>query len=172
MPESSEVHVEGAFSHLVEGLWARLRNVLIAIDRLDRLETATDFAGWVEGFQQDEAQIQATARDWVLRAVRLGSDPLNYRILQVLQDPAGVSIAQLMQATNLTRVDLTERIKDLAQVGFVAQALDMDSVQGTRAAEGMIAWIESLQARIAERARAGLTKDNPPPKAHRPASNL
>ena len=172
MSESLDELSIGASRQLVDGLWARLRNVLIALDRMDRLETATDFAGWVEGFQQDEAQIEATARDWVLRAVRLGSDSLNYRILQALQDADGLSIPQLMQATNMARVELTERIKDLAQVGFVVQALDMDSVQGTLAAKGMVAWMESLREQIGERARAGLTKDNPPPKAHRPISNF
>ena len=155
---------------LVDGLWARLRNLLIALDRLDRLETATDLAGWVETFQQDEAQIQATARDWVLRAVRLASDSLNYQILRAVQDAGGMSIAQHMQATNLTRVELTERVKDLAQVGFVVQALDMDSVQVSQAAEGWTAWVESIQGQIAARARAGLTKDNPPPRVHRPTS--
>ena len=152
---------------LAEGLWTRLRNVLIALDRLDRLETASDFVGWVESFQGDDAQIERTTRDWVLRAVRLASDPVNYAILRALQQSGEMTIAQLMAATKLTRLELTERVKDLAQVGFIAQALDTDAVQGTRAAAGMVAWIESLREQIAERARAGLTKDNPPPKFHR-----
>ena len=152
---------------LAEGLWTRLRNVLIALDRLDRLETASDFVGWVESFQGDDAQIERTTRDWVLRAVRLASDPVNYAILRALQQSGEMTIAQLMAATKLTRLELTERVKDLAQVGFIAQALDTDAVQGTRAAAGMVAWIESLREQIAERARAGLTKDNPPPKFQR-----
>ena len=152
---------------LAEGLWARLRNVLIALDRMDRLETASDFVGWVEHFQGDDAQIERTTRDWVLRAVRLASDPINYQVLCALQQSGEMTIAQLMAATNLTRVELTERVKDLAQVGFITQALDTDAVQGTRAVAGMVAWIETLREQIAERARAGLTKDNPPPKFHR-----
>ncbi len=149
---------------LVEGLWARLRNTLIALDRMDRLESAGDFVGWVEAFQRDDAQIEATTRDWLLRALRLASDPLNYRILRALQDSDGLSVADLMRVTNETRIDLTERIKDLAQVGFVAQALESDVVQTTHAAVGIVAWIEALREQMTERVRAGLTKDNPPPK--------
>ncbi len=149
---------------LVEGLWARLHNVLIALDRLDRLDDATDFVGWVEAFQRDEAEIDATARGWVLRAIHVASDPSNYRILLLLQNAGGMSIAQLMQATGMTRVELTERVKDLAEVGLVAQALDSDSVHGTRAAEGFVSWVEALRAQMGERIRAGLTKDNPPPR--------
>ncbi len=159
---------------LVEGLWARLRNVLIGLDRLDRLDNATDFVGWVEAFQQDDAQIQATTREWILRALHLASDPLNYRVLRFLGASDGLSIAQLMQATGMTRVELTERVKDLAQVGLVAQALDSDAVSGTRATEGLVAWVEALREQMAAHVRAGLTKDNPPPtfQAHRLQSAL
>ncbi len=153
---------------LAEGLWARLRNVLIALDRVDRLEGATDFAGWVEAFQCDEAQIQATAQDWVLRAVRTASDPINYQILETVRTAGQMSIAQLMETTSLTRVDLTERVKELAAMGLVAQSLESDAVQGTRATDGMLAWFDSLGEQIATRARAGLTRDNPPPRFHRP----
>lgn len=153
---------------LVEGLWARLRNVLIALDRLDRLENATELVDWVKTFQHDDAEIETTAREWILRAVRLASDPLNYRILRMLQVSDGLSIAQLMQATGMARVELTERVKELAAVGLVAQALDSDSVQGTRAAEGLVAWVEALREQMVGHLRAGLTKDNPPPKLHRP----
>lgn len=151
-----------------EGLWARLRNVLIALDRLDRLETANDFVDWVETFQRDDAQIEATARDWVLRALHIATDPLNYAILRALAESDGLSSAQLMQTTRLARVELTERVKDLAQAGFVAQEMESETVQATPAAEGVVAFIESLRAQIAKRARAGLTKDNLPPIFHRP----
>lgn len=157
---------------LVEGLWARLRNALIALDRVDRLESASEFVGWVEAFQRDDAQIDATTRDWLLRALRLASDPLNYWILSALHESDGLSIAELMRVTNATRVDVVERIRGLAQAGFVAPALESDTVQGTRAAAGFVAWVESLRQQMAERVRAGLTKDNPPPKIHRPISDL
>ncbi len=153
---------------LVEGLWARLRNTLIALDRMDRLESANEFVDWVEAFQRDDAQIDATTREWLLRALRLAADPLNYRILRALQDSDELIVAELMRITGASRVDLTERIKDLAQSGFVAQALDSDAVQGTRAAVGLVAWVEALREQMAERVRAGLTKDNPPPRVHRP----
>ncbi len=148
---------------LIEGLWARLRNVLIALDRLDRLDTATDFVGWVETLQRDDAQIETTTRDWVLRALRLAADPLNYQVLRALEKSEGASIAALMHATHLARVELTERVKDLAQAGFVAQDLETETVQATRAAVGMVAWVESLREQLAARLRAGLTKDNPAP---------
>ncbi|MCL4393956.1 MAG: winged helix DNA-binding protein [Chloroflexi bacterium] len=153
---------------IVEGLWARLRNALIALDRIDRLETASDFVGWVEAFQRDDAQIEATTRDWLLRALRLAADPLNYRLLSALGGSDGVILSELMRVTNTTRVDLSERVKDLAQMGLVTQALDADAVSGTHAAVGIVAWIESLQEQMAEHARAGLAKDNPPPRLHRP----
>ncbi len=151
-------------AELVEGLWARLRNVLIALDRLDRLDSATEFVGWVESLQHDDAQVDATVRIWVLRAVHLASDPANYRLLRFLHGSDGMTIAQLMQATGTTRVELTERVKDLAQAGFVAQVLDMDSVQATPAAKGFVAWVESLGEQMADHVRAGLTRDNPPPR--------
>ncbi len=152
---------------LAEALWARLRNVLIALDRVDRLDTSADFVGWVEAFQCDGSQIQATARDWVLRAVRLASDPLNYAILSALRLD-GSPMAQLMTTTNLTRVELTERVQDLARVGLMTQALDSDRVEATAAGQGMVAWLESVSDKVAEHARAGLTQDNPPPRIHRP----
>ncbi|MBI5301035.1 MAG: hypothetical protein HY868_02780 [Chloroflexi bacterium] len=150
-------------NELVDGLWARLRNVLIALDRIDRLDSATDFVGWVEAFQRDDAQIETTTRDWLLRALRVACDPLNYQVLRALEKSDGQSIAALMRATNLARVELTERVKELAQTGFVAQDLETETVQATRAAAGIVAWIESLRAQIAARAQAGLTKDNPVP---------
>lgn len=155
-------------NELGEGLWARFRNVLIALDRIDRLETASDFVGWVENFQTDPVQIELTTRDWILRALHRASDPTNYQLLIALTKRDGLSIAELMHTTNLTRVDLTERIKDLAQSGFVAQALESEIVQGTLAATGLVALVESLREQIAERTRAGLMKDNPAPKFHRP----
>ncbi len=153
---------------LAEGLWTRLRNVLIALDRVDRLEGAGNFAGWVEAFQCDQAQIQTTAQDWILRAVRTACDPINYQILVTVHAAGELSIAQLMQATRLTRVDLWERVKELAGAGLVVQSLESDAVQGTRAADGLLAWVEALGEQIAAHARAGLARDNPPPRFHRP----
>jgi hypothetical protein len=153
---------------LVEGLWVRLRNALIALDRVDRLESANAFVGWVEAFQRDDAQIDATTREWLLRALRLAADPLNYRILSALQERDDMSIAELTRLTNATRVDVVERVRDLAQSGFVTPALESDTVKGTRAAMGFVAWTESLRDQMADHVRAGLTKDNPPPKFHRP----
>ncbi len=156
--ESERRDSDSARTEIVEGLWARLRNVLIALDRVDRLATTTGFEGWIEAFQREDAQMDATAREWVLRAMRIACDPLNYKILRAIQSADGTRVAQVMEQTRMARVELAERVKDLAQVGLVAQDLETESVQATRAGAGVIALMEELSAGVLARLREGRMK--------------
>ncbi len=156
---------------LVDGLWARLRNVLIALDRVDRLETSVEFSDWIQALQRDDAQMHATARSWVLRVLSVAADPLNYQLLLSLRTDSQ-TISQLMQTAGVTRVELTERIKDLAQIGLLSQAMETSDVQNTSAGDAIVAWIESLNAGVANHMRDGLMKDNPTPKMHRVPAQL
>ena len=109
----------GSFGAILGGLVDRVRSLLLGLDRRDRLETAGEFAGWLQ--QQTREQLDDIAREMLLRVLRCAGDPINYRILERLDVLNAVNAADLMQATDLDRVALSERLNDLAQVGLISQ---------------------------------------------------
>lgn len=140
---------------LVEGLWLRFKSVALALHRQDRLESAQDFAGWLNALPADDAQVGDIALNLTLRALRVATDPVNYRILRRLRAETGVSVSELMAGTGLSRIPLHEHISDLMQAGLVVQELGSEEVRATQVADGVVDLVEvtrnSLHQTIMER---------------------
>lgn len=130
------------------GAWARLRNLIGALDRLDRLETAREFDGWLAQFAQNENALDATIREFLLRALRLVGDPLNFEILAHTRTQNGATMTELLTATKLSRIDLTERVNELARAGLTVQPLEEDKIQATPFGIGILDLMAEIHAQI------------------------
>lgn len=135
------------------GAWTRLRNLIGALDRVDRLETAREFDGWLAQLAQDENALDATIHEFLLRALRLVGDPLNFQILAHTRAQAGATLTELLTGTKLSRVDLTERVNELARAGLTVQPLEEDKIQVTPFAIGILEWLAQVQAQVKTCAR-------------------
>lgn len=123
------------------GVVARLRTLLLSLDRQDRLETAHDFVGWLPG-QADAKQLAEHSRELLLRALRVAGDPINFRILELLDRIDPVDIPELMSKTRLSRVAVSERVNDLVQTGLAVRELVNDQVRGTDLSAGLAAFVD------------------------------
>ncbi len=135
---------------IVEGLVARVKNLLRALDRQDRLETAGEFAGWLARQRQGTGLADA-GREVLLRALKAASDPVNYRILGCLDPLDAVGLPALMATAGLDRVAASERVNDLVQAGLASRELIGDQIRGTPLASGLVALVEGLAAAAGER---------------------
>ena len=134
---------------MLEGLTDRVRNLLRTLDRKDRLETARAFVGWLES-EQREQRLPEAAREMLLRALRLASDPINYNILTCLNPEVGLAVSDLMAKLGLARVAVSERLNDLLQVGLVSRELTEDQIRATSLAIGLVEWIENLASQAGQ----------------------
>lgn len=128
----------------------RTRNLLRAIDRQDRLETAENFVGWLPR-QTAEGRLNESTHEVLLRALRAASDPLNFRILALLDPLTAVEIPALMTETGLGRVAVSERVNDLAQVGMAGRELVSDQIRGTALGAGIVELVRVVATDAAER---------------------
>ncbi len=135
---------------IVDGLAARVRNLLRSLDRQDRLETAQAFVGWLEKERRD-GTLPDDARELLLRALRVASDPVNYRILGRLDPLVPVEIPELLRHCGLERVAVSERVNDLVQAGLAVRELVNDQVRGTALAGGVVSLVEGIARQAGER---------------------
>ena len=126
------------------GLAGRLRSVVIALDRLDRLESGS--GEWLSGFE--EAELAESAMALALRVLHTSADPANYAILVALAADGSLAIDQLMEATGIGRLVLSERLNDLVQVGLATRLIDTDHAQITVAGDGMVRMINQIVTEI------------------------
>ena len=129
----------------------RLRGVVAALERLDRFAIAPGGEGPAEpglpsGREREAAQI------FVLRALRQATDPVGWRVLQLLRDTQRSS-ADLAGALGCPRVAAWEAVNDLVQAGLAARAADADQAGLTAAGAGLLSFIEELAAAAAAVAR-------------------
>lgn len=151
------LEITGPHDAILQGLADRVRTLLRALDRQDRLETAQAFVGWLER-EAETGRLPDAARELLLRALRVGSDPVNYCLLQGLDPSVPVELPVLMERTGLDRVAASERVNDLVQVGLAARDLVGDQIRGTPLASGLVTFIESLVAQAGERLRRALSE--------------
>ncbi|MBI4674323.1 MAG: MarR family transcriptional regulator [Chloroflexi bacterium] len=151
------------------GAWTRLRNLIGALDRVDRLETAREFDGWLQQFSPDENALDATIREFLLRALRLVGDPLNFQILAQLNANQGATMTELLAETRLSRVDLTERVNEMARAGLTVQPLEQDKIEATPFALGLLELLAQIHAQIKTHAQNDYLI-NPKAKMPKPAN--
>jgi hypothetical protein len=144
---------------IVEELAARFWSLARALDRLDRLESAQEFRGWLDRLGQDERQLEELSRTLVLHALGAALDPVNLRVLAHLRPDEPVSLADLSARCALGRVPLHLRLGILVQAGLAALELEKEAARGTTLGAALARWLEGLAAdlnrAVAARLREG-----------------
>lgn len=143
-----------------DGVVARLRTLLLVFDRQDRLETAQEFVGWLAEETNPE-RLAEHSRELLLRALRVAGDPINYRVLSLLDpiEPAGLS--ELMELTGLGRVALSERLNDMVQTGLAVREMVNDHVRGTDLGAGLTSFVEDVAADAGSDLARNLAREGP-----------
>ncbi|HYM62941.1 MAG TPA: hypothetical protein VEZ11_18790 [Thermoanaerobaculia bacterium] len=142
----TETEIEKNLDLLAEGLWARLRDILLAQSRWD-------------GFVRDPegGQLQAVpppddrervASEMVLRALHVAVDPVNNAILHLLAGEERVAIASLMEQTGLSRIGVIERVNDLSQVGLASYEVEAREARATAGASGLLGLFDDVSERL------------------------
>lgn len=126
------------------GLAGRLRSLVMALDRLDRLESGS--GTWLAKFKTEELPEAAT--ELTLRALRASTDPTNFAILKALATEDSRSLVQLIDTTGLGRLNLAERLNDLVQVGLAVRLIETDHAQLTAAGASLVRLVEALVAEV------------------------
>ena len=140
---------------LVRGLADRLRTLLLTMDRLDRLETAGELAGWLDR-ERAAGRLPEHARELFLRALRVAADPTNFMVLAALDPLDSVDLVELMRRTKTGRVAASERVNDLVQVGLAAREMVGDQIRCTALAEGLVALVEEVAGETGKQLRQEL----------------
>lgn len=137
------------FDLMAEGLYRRLRDILLAQSRWDSFVHDPEEEGHQEAspaLSPEEAT--RVAAELVLRAFRAGLDPVNHLILARLVAEKAVHLSSLMELTGLPRIPLTERVNDLAQVGLASHSVDTREVHATSLAEGLLVMLAEIRDRL------------------------
>ena len=136
--------VEELVFPIAAGLAGRLRSLVIALDRLDRLESGS--GDWRNHFITGELSEAATA--FTLRALRTAADPLNFTILKALVSDESHTIDHLLEVAGVGRLVLSERLNDLVQVGLVLRLIDTDQAQATASGAAMVQLLDEIRSAV------------------------
>lgn len=148
-------------ARVADGLWLRVRDVILAERRLGRFAFAPEAPapGGDRGpLAALAAEVEAPARlarDVTLRALAAASDPINCRILSGL-DGRAVTLVEMAGQVGLPGLALTERVNALVQAGLAARDLEQEAVVPTAAGEGLAHLVDALAGSLAERLRREL----------------
>ncbi len=126
------------------GLTGRLRSLVIALDRLDRLESGS--GEWLSGFAEAELAEAATAL--TLRAFQTSADPANFVILTALAADDSQAIGHLIESTGIGRLVLSEHLNDLVQVGLATRLIDTDHAQITAAGASLVHLVNQIVTEV------------------------
>jgi len=142
--------LDAAAGRVAESLSGRLHDIRVALDRWDNFvhDPAGGGPETVPGGSDAAAPL---AREFVLRALRVGLEPVNFRILERLAAEATLTIGAVTELTGLPRVIAVERANDLAQVGLASHAIEAGTLRATAATEGLIGLVQAVAARVAAR---------------------
>lgn len=69
---------------------------------------------------------------------------MNFRLLELLGPLESVGVPELMAATGLGRVAVSERVNDMMQVGLATREMIDDQVRSTPLAAGLCALVRRL----------------------------
>jgi hypothetical protein len=143
---------------IAEELWQRFRLLAMVIDRTDSFVGMTPVGAaienlaseqtpsrWLTALANNHDEVKAIAGDLVLRTLRVALEPTSFAILLKLREQPAVPLPDLMQATQLNRLSLSERVNDLIQVGLAVKDVQTGQVQGTKAAEAIVDFAQRTQ---------------------------
>lgn len=133
---------------IAAGAWSRLRNLIGALDRIDRLDTSTEFAGWLESITQERQELPSIVSDFFLRTLHIASEPLNWRILSYLGSNTPSTIGEIIRVTRLGRVELVERMNELSRAGLTIQELEGERVESTELSRHLLLFVDSVGTEV------------------------
>ena len=144
-----------AFDLVAEGIWARLRDIVMARSRWDRFvrDPEGGGAGEASGAMAPPAPEEAErlATELVLRALRVGVDPVSRRMLERLLREDAVPLEALAETSGLPPIALHEKVADLVQVGLAVHDLERCLVRATPLASGLLEIVGEIARRLAVR---------------------
>lgn len=161
MSATAAVDEDARVGLVAEGLWNRLRDVVIALGRWERFVHDPDplpgTLGAAVGTASPPSREEAAriASETVLRAWRVGVDPVNHALLArlaagaTIQTPGSATLAELGEIARVPQVPLLERINELVQAGLAVHLAGSQEVQATPAAEGMLGLMDEVTCRLA-----------------------
>jgi DNA-binding HxlR family transcriptional regulator len=124
-----------------KALGARLEEIEATIERLRAFAFEPDAAASPPAVVEGEAL--DNARELVLRALRMMSDPLDYRVLlRLLEGDADLGALAALLA--LPRLAVWERVSDLVQAGLVVRSLEADQAGLTAAGQALVELVETI----------------------------
>lgn len=134
---------------LAEGLSGRLRDLLIALKRWETfVQEATPGGGQVGIAVPAIEEAGQVATGMILRALQVGAEVVNHRILSSLHEDQPLGVPELMELTGLPRILLIERVNDLARVGLTAYAPDSGEVRLARGGAGLLGLLGEIGDRM------------------------
>jgi hypothetical protein len=129
---------------LGKALGARLAEVEAALERYGAFAFSPDQAVRPGSGDRTEA-----ARDFVLRALRTSTDPVNAALLQRLAR-GDATLAALGEVVGLPRLAVWERLNELLAAGLVARSLEADTAGLTPAGAAVVSLCEAVARAAAE----------------------
>lgn len=141
------ISTDTLLTNIAVGLAGRLRSLVMAMDRLDRLESGSGM--WRTKFEQ--AELSEAAIELSLRTLRTATDPNNFALLQLLASDDSHSLNQLIEKSGFGRLILSEQLNDLVQVGLATRLIDTDHAQITTAGASLVSLVETLSSELVTR---------------------
>ena len=142
---------------IANDLWHRFRAMALVIDQAQRFvpmpqgtESINEEELWLQKLPDHPDEITEIAKDLVLRAFHTASDSTNFLILEKLTKETSVAYSDLMQATQLHLLPVSERVNDLIQVGLAVKDVQTGQVRATKAAQMLMEVMESTTVELAE----------------------
>ena len=143
------------FDLVAEGIWSRMRDIVMTRSRWDRF--VRDPEGGSAGEAVGDPRLpspeerERLAAEFVLRAFRVGMDPVSQRMLECLTPEDAVTLDALAETTGLSPLALHEKVADLVQVGLAVLDFERREVRGTPLAFGLVEIVREVARRLAAR---------------------
>jgi DNA-binding MarR family transcriptional regulator len=125
-------------------LAALVRYHAAVIDREDRLEAGT--GTWLTEFRDDADSRSSAMRSAVLRALQLGFDDLNFRVLEELGE-GDTTPDDLGERLGLDRITLAQQVSDLVSAGLATKLPETGRVSATAAGSALVDIVGEAVAR-------------------------
>lgn len=150
---------KGHYQEAAEGLWQRLKEMLMVRKRLEdfvftpEADPKGEESRWLNRLAQDDSQVELLATELTLRAFRVAMEVVNYKILVHLKKERTASISTLAELTELPGILIGERINDMAQIGLALRSIENDQVQATLLTDSLLGIIEATAEELSKNVR-------------------
>jgi len=135
---------------LADGLWKRLRDVILVSERVDTFVFGPGDGGELPKVELGEEEAATLATDFVQRALAVACDRINFSILEAASAEDGITAPDLAAAVSLPALVISERVGDLLQTGLIVKALDTGRVYSTAAGIQVVTLVRESARRLAE----------------------